>query len=172
MKKLGLLILGFIIGALLTYYFCPRPETAEDMEDEVELVKPPGVITVAQAKVLNNNWTKFRKGAVDSASARQGRPIDKRSVGWSVKDIRDYLNWAEAKSDTAGFTMDSIRVYLGVFGNKSPKKKADFTTMFIAPVGQKKTAEAAMEPISSFIFQNNGIPPLNGGTGGGGYGND
>ena len=29
MKKSAYIVLGFIIGAVLTYYFCPRPEDVE-----------------------------------------------------------------------------------------------------------------------------------------------
>ncbi|GGZ71359.1 hypothetical protein [Algibacter mikhailovii] len=177
MKKLPYIILGFAVGALLTYYFCPRPEDSEATETAAEkgieaqeapaLVKPRGVITVKEAIALNDNWTKFRKKAVDSASKKEGRAIDRRSVGWAVKDIRDYLNWAEAESENQGYAMDSIYVYLGVYGKKAPKKKANYTTMFIAPKGHKLTAEASSFPLMSLQVPN--IPPLNEGTGSGGY---
>lgn len=181
MKKLTYVILGFIIGAVLTYYFCPRPddsqttETIESTEStkseesealaETKLVKPSGVISVEEAIELNDNWTKFRKKAVDSASKKEGRDIDKRSVGWAVKDIRDYLNWAEAESKNQGYSMDSIYVYLGVYGKKAPKKKANFTTMFIAPKGQKLTSEASSFPLNMRL-RGSTVPPLNEGTGG------
>lgn len=179
MKNLRPLILGIIIGALATYFFCPRqaPEEIEGKEEAksavAKIVEPKGVITVEEALALNNNWTKFRKPAVDSCITAQTQgeiKIDDRSVGWSVKDIKDYLVFAEAESKKIGYSMDSIRVYLGVYGANSPNK-AHFTTMFIAPLGEKLTSEASSMPFA-LPAQFPGIPPLNAGQGGGGYGGD
>lgn len=77
MKKLIYLILGFLVGAVLTYYFCPRPEGQEPI---TKIVKPKGVISVEQATILSDNWTRYRKAAVDSAAQAQGREQDDRSV--------------------------------------------------------------------------------------------
>lgn len=167
MKKLTYIILGFIIGAVLTYYFCPRPSDSGTTEKvETKVVKPSGVISVEEAIQLNNNWTKFRKKVVDSAAKKQGRKIDKRSVGWSVADVRNYLDWAEVESKNLGYSMDSIRVYLGVYDKKQGKNKDGFSTMFIAPSGAKLNSEAGFT--SSNFFQS-GVGPLNDGNGGGEY---
>ncbi|WP_406683753.1 hypothetical protein N1F78_13830 [Seonamhaeicola sp. MEBiC1930] len=167
MKNLRPLILGIIIGALATYFFCPRQAGKEENVVTAEILKPKGVITVEQALELNDNWTKYRKPAVDSCitAQTQGKiKVDDRSVGWSVKDIKDYLIYAETEADKFGYSMDSIRVYLGVYGANAPHK-ANYTTMFIAPKGQKLTAEASSIP---FVLptQFPGTPPLNDGSGG------
>tara|TARA_R110002049_G_scaffold177892_8_gene345107 strand:+ start:3696 stop:4208 length:513 start_codon:yes stop_codon:yes gene_type:complete len=164
MKKLAYIILGFIIGAVLTYYFCPRQI---DMETQTEIVKPKGVISVEKAKVLNKNWTDFRKAAVDSAAKKQGRNQDDRWVSWSLKDINDYLAYAQAESDTLGYDMTGIRVYLGVYGKNAGQTKKDLTTMFIVPTGKKAKSEASslnlfLPPVDGIIP----VLPLNDGTGG------
>ena len=41
MKKVVYIIFGFVIGAILTYYFCPR--SIEIDTTEVNIVKPKGV---------------------------------------------------------------------------------------------------------------------------------
>ena len=161
MKKSAYIVLGFIIGAVLTYYFCPRPEDVEMAETKI--VKPSGVISVEAAIGLSDNWTKFRKQAVDSAADRQGREIDKRSVGWSVADVRNYLDWAEVESENLGYSMDSIRVYLGVYGKRQGENNNGFSTMFIAPIGSKLNSEAGF---SSSNFIQSGVGPLNRGSGG------
>jgi len=167
MKKLGSIILGFIIGALLTYYFCPRPLSGDMPKITEDIVKPKGVISVAQAKELNDNWTKFRKAAVDSASSRAGRPVDNRYTSWSIKDIRDYLNYADQQASSMGFTLDSVRVYLGVYGKEISEKKANLTTMFITPIGSKKVSKASVLPTSTALsLKTLPIPPLNDGDGG------
>jgi hypothetical protein len=165
MKKLTYILLGFIIGCLLTYYFCPRVEQLPD-----KIVKPQGVITVAQAKTLNDNWTLYRKSAVDSAAQKQGREQDDRSTYWDLEDIENYLGYAKKSSDSLGYTMTGIRVYLGVYGENTDKSKKNLTTMFIVPTGHKAMSEAST---SFFSFQgSNNLPvsPLNKGAGGqGGY---
>lgn len=165
MKKLTYIILGFIIGAVLTYYFCPRLE-----ENQPEsIVKPKGVISINQAKELNKNWTDFRKVAVDSAAKKQGRNQDYRSTYWTLDDIEDYLAFAKAASDSLGYNMTGIRVYLGVYGKNAGQAKKDLTTMFIVPTGKQKKSEAnslilLLPPGNEDIL----IEPLNDGTGGDG----
>ena len=164
MKKLIYIFVGFFIGALLTYYFCPRP-----LEDDgpIKIVKPKGVITVEKAKELNANWTLYRKAAVDSAAQKQGKKQDDRSTYWSLDEIENYLAFAKHQSDSLGYQMTGIRVYLGVYGKNAGQAKKDLSTMFIVPTGKKKTSEASM---SLFYVQkgDEDLPtyPLNDGTGG------
>lgn len=164
MKKLSYIILGFIIGAVLTYYFCPRNC---DVKQETRIVKPKGLISVEKAKGLNNNWTMYRKAAVDSAAKKQGRNQDDRSVYWSLTDINEYLTYAEHYSDSIGYGMTGIRVYLGVYGKNAGQAKKDLTTMFIVPTGKKKHSQA--NSLSVFLPPSDEdipTPPLNAGDGG------
>ena len=131
MKKFMLLLLGFILGALAMYFYC-----CADTK-EAALVKPSGLITPAQAKTLDANWTATRKRAVDSAA---GRP-DNRSSWWSLEDIQNYLAYAENQADSLGYEMNGIRVYLGVYPGNAPNGKADYTTMFMVPTGKKLHSE-------------------------------
>ncbi|TNJ46513.1 hypothetical protein KFZ70_13860 [Tamlana fucoidanivorans] len=166
MKNLAYILIGFAIGAILTYYFCPRTVDTE----EVVITKPKGVITVEEATALSNNWTKYRKKAVDSAAAKQGRSVDDRSVDWSLTDVEDYLNYAKQESKILGFDMTGIRIYLGVYGKNAGQSKQDLTTMFIVPTGKKSLSEA--NSVNLNIQGDKTIPvgPLNEGGGGqGGY---
>ncbi|MBP0905085.1 hypothetical protein ACFSKN_15605 [Mariniflexile gromovii] len=169
MKNLIYIILGAIIGALLTYYFCPRP-----LEDDgpIKIVKPKGVITVDKAKELNENWTLYRKAAVDSAAQKQGREQDDRSTYWDLDEIENYLAFAKNQSDSLGYQMTGIRVYLGVYGKNAGQTKKDLTTMFIVPTGRKSKASSLN---LNFRGNDEDVPggnPLNDGAGGqGGYPN-
>ncbi|GAA4270167.1 hypothetical protein [Hyunsoonleella aestuarii] len=162
MKKIGSIILGFIIGAFVTYYFCPR--TVSEVK-EAKIIKPSGVISIAEADSLNNNWTKFRKVAVDSAAKKQGRNKDNRWAAWSLDDIENYISYAKNQSDSLGYDMTGIRIYLGVYGKNAGQTKKNLTTMFMVPTGKKSVSQA-----SSLIFQsrrdNIPIDPLNEGQGG------
>ena len=63
MKKLIYVILGFIIGAVLTYYFCPR---AVQNMTEISKKVPKDTISVAEAKILSNNWEQNNPTEIDS----------------------------------------------------------------------------------------------------------
>jgi hypothetical protein len=166
MKNLSYIILGFIIGALLTYYFCPR----EIGQQPIKIVKPKGVISIEKAKELNANWTLHRKKAVDSAAQRQGRSEDDRSTYWSLNDINDYLAYAQNQADSLKYDFTGVRIYLGVYGKNAGLTKKDLTTMFIVPTGKKSKSEASTLPIFRGGDDDLPIPPLNDGTGGeGGY---
>lgn len=167
MKKPVLLLLGIAIGIGASYfYFNNEKSSIIDEESTMAraIVKPKGVITPAQAKVLNNNWTNGRKKAVDSAA---GRP-DNRSSWWSLEDIRDYLNYAENQANGLGYTMNGIRIYQGVYSGNAPNGKADYSTVFWVPTGKKSKSEGSMLNIT-FQGGDDDIPgggPLNDGTGG------
>lgn len=162
MKKLTYILLGFIIGCLLTYYFCPRVEQLPD-----KIVKPKGVITVEQAQKLSDNWTQYRKPAVDSAARQQGREQDDRSTYWDLEDIENYIAYAKKTSDSLGYTMTGLRVYLGVYGENADEEKKNLTTMFIVPTGHKAKSEAGT---FAWSFQrdkgNLPVSPINDGQGG------
>ncbi|NJX15550.1 hypothetical protein [Tamlana crocina] len=167
MKKLIYLILGFLIGAVLTYYFCPRPEVEEG---EPKVVKPKGVISVEQATVLSDNWTRYRKAAVDSAAQAQGREQDDRSVYWPLENVEQYLEYAKHYSDSLGYKMTGIQVYLGVYGKDAGPEKSNLTTMFITPIGVKKDSKSSSTPFKIRVNDKPPIPAFNEGTGSnGGY---
>ncbi|MDO6761509.1 hypothetical protein Q4566_14955 [Tamlana sp. 2_MG-2023] len=165
MKKLVLVVLGFILGAAITYYFCPRP--LEESVEETKIVKPNGLITIDEAKDLNNNWTKFRKGAVDSASAKQGRKKDTRSTSWDLEEVENYIAYAKNQADSLGYDMTGLRVYLGVYGKNQGQAKKNLSTMFMVPTGKKNQAKASTIGLS---LQNGGgtipIEALNKSSGG------
>jgi len=163
MKKLSYIVLGVVIGAIATYFFCPR----QTQDSSISIVKPKGVITPEQAKELNMNWTLYRKAAVDSAAKKQGRNQDNRSTWWSLSDIENYLVYAQSQSDSLGYSMTGIRVFLGVYGENAGQTKKNLTTMFMVPTGTKKSSKASSININlAGDDQNIPVPPLNKGTGG------
>jgi hypothetical protein len=168
MKKIIYIIVGFCMGALLTYYFCPR-----EIHDETLATNkvPKDTISVAEAKILSNNWEQNNPTEIDSIIDVEGAKKQMRSVAWSLEDINDYLVYAEAKSDSLGYTMTGVRVYLGNYGNVNNPVKKNRNTMFIVPTGNKNTSKASS--LSLFLppaIQDIPAPPLNHGDGGnGGY---
>lgn len=157
MKKASYILLGIILGALATYFFCPRQVD----KPVTKIVKPKGVITPAQAKALSINWTKTRKQAVDSAAGK----VDDRSSSWSLTDVENYLAYAKNQSDSLGYDMTGIRVYLGVYPGNAPNGKANYSTMFIVPTGKKSYSKGSGLNIISASSSDIPVNPLNDGDG-------
>lgn len=169
MKNLGSIILGFIIGAVLTYFFCPRQ--VEDMNGMgAEVVKPSGVITVKEAKALNDNWTQFRKPVLDSIAERRAGKEDYRWAWWSLKDIEDYIAYTKEGAKEAGENFTGLRMYFGAYGDNASDGKRNLSTIFIVPTGSKKTSKGSLFNVTLQGDDDLERPPLNhGGGGGGGY---
>jgi hypothetical protein len=168
MKKLGPIILGIIIGAVLTYYFCPR-QSDDKPTMHVESKIPKDTITVAQAKILSKNWEQNNPTEVDSTLEVEGSKKKIRSVWWSLDEVNEYLVYAKAKSDSLGYNMTGIRVYLGNYGKNADVSKKNRNTMFIVPTGVSIISKASS--INLFSPPSDGdipAPPLNNGTGGDG----
>lgn len=165
MKKLAYIILGFIIGALLTYKFCPRE--AVDASG-ISYKTPKDTITVAQATKLSDNWAKYNPTEMDSLIEVEGSKKATRSVWWSIKDVNEYLVYAKAKSDSLGYNMTGIRVYLGNYGKNADTSKKNRNTMFIVPTGVSTISKASS--INLFLPPSDRdipTPPLNNGGGSG-----
>ena len=132
MKNLLSLILGLIIGALIMYFYCCK---TEDFGTPMVVVKPSGVISPKDAKTLDKAFDDRHELITKNIVIRP----DNRSSWWSLKDMRNYLNYAEQQSKELGYTMDGVRVYLGAY----PDKKVDsaivvgYTTMFMVPTSSE-----------------------------------
>jgi hypothetical protein len=170
MKKLTYIILGFIIGALLTYYLCPRADNMHITDAKTPI--PKDTISVVEAKIYSKNWEKHNPTEIDSTIEVKGTRKVNRSVYWSLQEVNEYLAYAKAKSDTLGYDMTGIRVYLGNYGENVNPAKNNRNTMFIVPTGRKLRQEASFLRFNLHI-EGKDIPlcpPLNNGTGGdGGY---
>ena len=170
MKKIGPTLLGIIIGALGTYFGVPNltnttPNTPVEtvLEDKG---KPMDTITIAKAIKLSNNWTVFRKPAVDSCAQAHGQKVDDRSVTWDLKGLQRYLRYAKRESKKLGYEMTGICVHLGVYGPHEVPECRNLTTMFIEPIGHEVISKA-----STLNFGMSGrtgipLPPYNNGEGG------
>ncbi|MDO1500888.1 hypothetical protein Q2T40_12175 [Winogradskyella maritima] len=144
MKKLLPLLLGFILGLGAMYLYCADTLTVSD-EEPPKVIKPKGVITPAQARVLNDNWTKKGQVFLDSVETRP----DNRSSWWSIDDINSYITYADKQTDSLGFDLTGLRMYYGRYSNNAPNGNADYATIFIVPTGKKKntTSEGSFVPI-------------------------
>ncbi|AUC81241.1 hypothetical protein [Lacinutrix sp. Bg11-31] len=132
MKNLLTLILGLIIGAIIMYFYCCK---SGDFAAPMVVVKPSGVISTKDARTLDRAFDSRHKLISDSIVKRP----DNRSSWWSLKDMQDYLKYAENQSEELGYTMDGIRVYLGAYPDEEvdSKRTVGYTTMFMVPTSSE-----------------------------------
>lgn len=167
MKKIGPVILGFIIGAVLTYLFCPRQ--IEEMHTLATKIKAPkDTISVKEATRLFKNWQKNNVTEIDSTLEVIGDRKKTTNVEWSLEDVRAYLDYAEVKADSLGYDMTGITVFMGNYGNISERSKKNRNTLFIVPTGKKLVSKASSLNITLQGNGKTGVPPLNNGSGGNG----
>lgn len=120
MMTLGILVLGIIIGGGITYLFLKNSLNSQG--PGVPIV-PAGVITPAQARGLDENWTTFRKTANDNAA---GKP-DNRSSWYALADMENYIALTRSEQDK----VNGFRLYLGV--KTTETDETGYTTIFIVP---------------------------------------
>ncbi len=163
MKKLGPIILGFIIGALLTYFFCPRPDG--DGMHGMDVKPPKDTISVAKATKLFKNWQKNNATEIDSTIEVIGSRKKITNVAWSLDVVKDYLAYTESSIDSLGYKMTGIQVFMGNYGNNPDPKLKNRNTLFIVPTVDGKLSKASM---LNLVLQDDpkNKPPLNAGTGG------
>lgn len=159
MKQLAYFIIGLGIGFLACKYLFQPEDIKGDME-EVEIVKPKGVITPERAMELDKNFNE-RHALIKNELGID----DNRSSWYSLKDIQDYLVYAEDQAKDLGATMDGVRIYVGAYEDKG------LTTMFLVPTASSKMQKGSSSPFG--MFTQGGSGDLNGADvlnmGGAGY---
>ena len=138
MKKLVLLILGFILGALAMYFYCSNNQlNIEDMTEET----PKGTITPAEIKVLTEAYNP-RYDSISSKFFRGVEGGDNRSSWYSLVELEAFIKSAKAQAGTLKHTMDGVRVYLGA--HPQVGNIPGYTTLLFVPTGYPNTAEGSM----------------------------
>ena len=111
---------------------------------------PKGMITAAEAKELNDNWTNQRKAANDQAA---GKP-DNRSSWYSLDDMQNFLTLIKDANPKA----NGVRFYLGVDTTEEDPK--GLTTIFMMPTEDDGRGENKDIPQAKGMDRgNNGEPP-------------
>jgi len=162
MKKLGLLILGMILGALAMYFYCCNDQMK--VASESRIAAPKGIITSKEASTLDKAYNLKHRIINDSLFKKSADGGDNRSSWWAIEDIQNYINHAEHQAGELGYNMDGLRVYLGSYPSKNGE--TGLTTMFFVPTGSKNTSQGSMFPIQLGSGDIPGGDGLNGGGNG------
>ena len=152
MKKLVLLILGFILGALAMYFYCCKQEP----EALTTSAPPKGIITPAEAMVLDKAYDTRYNLISDSIVTRKGG--DNRSSWFSIDEMETFLLYAANQAGELDYTLTGIRIYAGA--EPSDAQGAGYTTFFMMPTGSKNTSHGSM-----FMLQGGGKGDIIGGNG-------
>ncbi len=137
MRKIGLVLIGIVIGALGSYFYFSGENVESSMAKQV-IVKPKGLINPQTAEGLSQGFNSRHRLISDSIVKRP----DNRSSWWSLQDLRNYLNYAENQAIDLGYTMNGVRLYLGA--HPKANERAGLTTMFFAPTGSVSISESSM----------------------------
>ena len=99
-------------------------------------VKPTQLISFEKGKELNKNYNEKR-----SAMLMERMGMEDANAFWfSIEELERYITYVKETGEAKGYTVDGIRVYLGVYSSEEAKN-ADYTTVFLAPTVAKGAAQ-------------------------------
>ena len=109
-------------------------ETTESMERTV----PKQIISLAQADSLYNNYSVRRAANIfkmenQNSSENSFQPARFMSV--DIENLKEYLSYVEKRAMEGGTTIDSLRIYLGNYGNVEGKRNRK-NTVFLLPAAE------------------------------------
>ncbi|NKI33080.1 hypothetical protein [Croceivirga thetidis] len=146
MKKTLKTISGFAMVTLLLMGACQeKPKESKDeepMEETEVLVTPKQIISIDQADSLFVNYKRRRANSIQKFEMGLQDEGDKpfeptQFVTFNLEVVKNYIAYVEQEAYKAGTTVDSLRLYLGNYGNteKGWKKKRR-NTVFIVPAAE------------------------------------
>jgi hypothetical protein len=129
--------LTFIAFAVL-FTACQEAQKKQNQEEKnikVEYKAPKQIISLEEADSLYVNYKKRRTPAIIALESenQDGKPfVPTEFVSFDIEVLKDYIGYVEQEAKNGGTKADSIRVYLGNYGNRSKKYKRK-NTVFMLP---------------------------------------
>ena len=132
--------LAVIFSLLLIVTSC-QEKTKDDngKPDETKEVDPPKqLISLDDADSLYVNYTARRAENIkefEMQNQPDGKPFNPtRFVSFELNLIKDYIKFVEQEAKKAGVNADSVRIYLGNYGNRGKEKRRN--TVFLLPTAK------------------------------------
>ncbi|NAS30063.1 hypothetical protein GTQ40_03690 [Flavobacteriaceae bacterium R38] len=97
--------------------------------------KPKKVISVEEARSLQDFWCKTRGKAIEEECGY----VDCREFSYSIKELEEYIAFVKHEAKEKGYKKKSLglRIYLGTYPPEGDKHDG-LSTVFITPTGKKK----------------------------------
>ncbi len=94
------------------------------------MVKPTQLISFDKGKELNKNYNEKRGALVTEKSGLE----DANAFWFSIEELERYIAYVKENAVDKGYSVDGIRIYLGVYP-ETEEKNAGYTTVFLTPTG-------------------------------------
>jgi len=94
------------------------------------MVKPTQLISFEKGKELNKNYNDKRGTLVTEKSGLE----DANAFWFSIEELERYIAYVKENAVEKGYSVDGIRIYLGVYP-ETEEKNAGYTTVFLTPTG-------------------------------------
>ena len=138
MKKLVILILGFLLGALAMYFYFHNDKNLDEMEDTPT---PKGIITPAEITVLTKAYDP-RYQSINDSVFKGVEGGDNRSSWYSLEDLENFITLAKEQAGELGYAMNGIRIYPGA--HPEIDGKPGYSTFLLVPTGYPNKSEGNM----------------------------
>lgn len=142
MKRTPRYMLGILLVLLLLASCQERPkEPKSEPVEEVEVSAPDQIISLNDADSLYVNYTNRRANSIAKMEMQHGEDSEPfeptRFVTVDIEVMKQYIKFVEQEAKKGGTEVDSLRIYLGNYGNmKKDWKKNNRNTMFILPAAK------------------------------------
>lgn len=138
MKKLILLILGFILGALAMYFYVHNDKNEENMD---ETPVPSGIVKPGEISTLTEAYDP-RYQAINDSVFKGVEGGDNRSSWYSLEDLQNFITLAQKQSSELGYTMNGVRIYPGA--HPQVDGVPGYSTFLLVPTGYLNSSEGGM----------------------------
>lgn len=155
MKKLALVVLGIILGALAMYFYFHSDKNTIEMAQA-----PKGIITPAEITALTQAYND-RYNTITNTYFKGIEDGDNRSSWYSIEDLEAFLALAKQQAGELGYTMNGVRLYLGA--HPTVDDIPGYTTLLFVPTGYENSSEGNI--VNSGLQKggnNNDIPGADG----------
>lgn len=118
----------------------PKEETPTPsaLSAEQEIEAPKEIISLDEAKVLCENYERRRIPSIlefeSTENANQEKFIPTQFVAFKLETLKSYIKYVEQEAKKAKVTPDSLRIYLGNYGNSGEDPNRN--TVFVLPTAQ------------------------------------
>lgn len=157
MKKLALVILGIILGALAMYFYFHNYQNINDMG---QTPQPSGLITPAEIQTLTQAYND-RYQTITDTYFKGVEGGDNRSSWYDIEDLENFIKIAKQEASDLGYTMNGVRLYLGA--HPTVDGIPGYTTMLLVPTGYENSSEGNM--INSGLQKGGGNNDIGGANG-------